>query len=151
MTIPTIRPMNRVYLAARFSRFEELNQYRIELEAMGITVTSRWLLGGHEWTGTPEEGIPREVQARFAHEDRTDIMLADTVICFTESSGAGPARGGRHVEMGMAYAWGKQIVVVGGIENVFYALPEMIHADSWEAVKAMIEVSQTRANPVVSV
>jgi hypothetical protein len=150
MTIPTIRPMNRVYLAARFSRFEELNQYRIELEAMGITVTSRWLLGGHEWTGTPEEGIPREVQARFAHEDRTDIMLADTVICFTESSGAGPARGGRHVEAGMAYAWQKQIIVVGGIENVFYALPEMIHAESWHQVKAMIQQSGVSRNRIMS-
>jgi nucleoside 2-deoxyribosyltransferase len=151
MTIPMIQPPHWIYLSGRFSRIEELKQYREELEAMDHRVTSRWLLGGHEWTGTPEEGIPREVQARFAHEDRTDIILADTVICFTEPSRSGPARGGRHVEMGMAYAWQKQIIVVGGIENVFYALPEMIHADSWEAVKAMIEVSQTRANPVVSV
>src|SRR5687768_17471127 len=129
MTIPTIRPMNRVYLAARFSRLEELNPYRAELQAMCITVTSRWLLGRHEWTGTPEEGIPREVMARFAREDQTDILMADTVICFTEPSRSGPARGGRHVEAGMAYAWQKQIIVVGGIENVFYALPEMIHAE----------------------
>jgi nucleoside 2-deoxyribosyltransferase len=150
MIIPTIRPMNRVYLAARFSRLEELNQYRIELEAMGITVTSRWLLGGHEWTGTPEEEMPREVQARFAREDQTDILMADTVICFTEPSGAGPARGGRHVEAGMAYAWQKQIIVVGGIENVFYALPEMIHAESWRQVKAMVQQSGVSRNRIMS-
>jgi hypothetical protein len=108
------------------------------------------LLGGHEWTGTPEEEMPREVQARFAREDQTDILMADTVICFTESSGAGPARGGRHVEAGMAYAWQKQIIVVGGIENVFYALPEMIHAESWHQVKAMIQQSGVSRNRIMS-
>ena len=35
----------KIYLAARYSRREELCGYRSELEAIGHTVTSRWLNG----------------------------------------------------------------------------------------------------------
>ena len=57
----------RVYLAARFSRFDELNRYREELTDVGIAVTSRWLDGGHEWVGTPDDEIPVDElpQVRF--------------------------------------------------------------------------------------
>jgi nucleoside 2-deoxyribosyltransferase len=120
----------KVYLAARFSRLPELNRYRAELEAAGITVTSRWLLGGHEWVGTPDEQIPRERLARFAAEDLEDIDAADVLLCFTESPRSGPARGGRHVEFGYALAKRKPVIVVGHIENVFYALPQVTHCET---------------------
>lgn len=123
----------KVYLAARFSRRDELNRYRTELEAEGITVTSRWLLGGHEWVGTPDEAIPRPKLAQFAVEDLADLMAADVVVCFTESPRSGPARGGRHTEFGYALAKGKPVVCVGHIENVFYALPDVLYVESWEA------------------
>ena len=35
----------KIYLAARYSRIEELNVYAQELRDMGYEVTSRWLLG----------------------------------------------------------------------------------------------------------
>lgn len=121
----------KVYLAARFSRLPELLHHKSELEQEGITVTSRWLLGGHEWEGTPDEDIPPEHAARFAVEDLEDIQAADVVVCFTEPARSGPARGGRHVEAGWAIAKGIPVVVVGHRENVFYCLPEIHFCAAW--------------------
>lgn len=122
----------KVYLAARFSRLAELNGYRAELEALGIEVTSRWLRGGHEWSGVPDHDIPIGAQARFAAEDLEDIDAADVVVCFTEAPGTGPARGGRHVEMGYAIARGKTVLIVGHRENVFCCLPSVAYTVGWE-------------------
>lgn len=122
----------KVYLAARFSRLPELLGYKAELEAEGIEVTSRWLLGGHEWVGTNDEDIPVERNAEFAQDDIDDIHAADIMVCFTEPPRSGPARGGRHFEAGYAYARGLPILVCGYRENVFYCLPKMVFAEDWD-------------------
>ena len=128
----------KVYLAARFSRLPELLGYAADLEQAGIEVTSRWLRGGHEWVGTPDEEIPVEAKARFATEDLEDMLNADTVVCFTESPRSGPARGGRHVEYGYALACGMDILVVGHRENVFYCLPDVDFAPDWESARLFL-------------
>jgi nucleoside 2-deoxyribosyltransferase len=128
----------KVYLAARFSRLEELLGYKAELRRLGIEVTSRWLLGGHEWVGTADEEIPVEELARFAADDIADLEEADVLICFTESPRSGPARGGRHVEFGYALAIGKPTIVVGHRENVFYCLPGIQFAETWEKARRKI-------------
>jgi len=127
-----------VYLAARFSRLPELVGYAAELAEEQIPVTSRWLLGGHEWVGAPDDEIPREHLARFATEDIEDIEAATVVVAFTEPSHAGPARGGRHVEAGYAIGRGQTLIVVGHIENVFYALPQVIYVETWEEAKRIL-------------
>lgn len=129
----------KVYLAGRFSRLPELVAIADELEATGlITVTSRWLRGGHEWVGTPDEEIPLEQSARFAAEDIEDIDAADLIVCFTESPGSGPARGGRHVEAGYALAKGIPILVIKHRENVFYCLPSLLFASEWSEATWMV-------------
>lgn len=128
----------KVYLAARFPRLSELLTYKAELEAAGITVTSRWLLGGHDWVGVNDEDIPVAHQARFAQEDIDDINAADAIVCFTESSGSGPARGGRHVEAGYALAKGIPVAVVGHRENVFYCLPQVAYFPTWEDARGLL-------------
>lgn len=75
----------RVYLASRFSRGDELLRYKADLERHGIEVTSRWLLGGHEWAGTDDDALPIDVGERFAREDLEDLRAADVVVCFTEA------------------------------------------------------------------
>ena len=122
----------KVYLASRFSRLSELNTHADELEAMGITVTSRWLRGGHEWVGSADEEIPLARLHRFAAEDLEDIDAADILVCFTESPRTGPSRGGRHVEFGYALAKGKPIICVEHRENVFYCLDDVLFVESWE-------------------
>ena len=37
-----------IYLAARYSRLEELQGYAVDLRAIGHRVEARWLLGDHQ-------------------------------------------------------------------------------------------------------
>lgn len=130
----------RIYLAARYSRREELCRYRRELENEGHTVTSRWLNGNHQVADMGAEGSPEE-RERFALEDWNDLQSAEVVISFTEPSRTGPTRGGRHVEFGAAVAWGMRCVVVGHRENVFHCLPDVEFYETWEqALLAMEEL-----------
>jgi nucleoside 2-deoxyribosyltransferase len=132
--------MFKAYVAARFSRGDELSGYRDELEKLGVEVTSRWLNGGHEWVGTVDEDIPVEQQAIFAKEDLEDIDAAEVFICFTESPSSPYARGGRHVEFGYALAKKMPIVVVGHRENVFYCLPypQVAFVETWEEALVLL-------------
>ena len=128
----------RVYLASRFSRLPELLGYKAELEAHGIEVTSRWLMGGHEWVGTDDDALPLEVGAGFAADDIADINAADAIVCFTEAPRTGPSRGGRHIEAGYALGMGKILLLVGPRENVFYCLPEFHHFERWPEARDLI-------------
>lgn len=147
----------RVYLAARYSRREELLGVRDVIEALGGIVTSRWLDGDHQIDdqGTPigEDGAAlvegeelrsgetfsehdrsaraAELRAKFAADDLEDVLAADTLIAFTEPPRSTASRGGRHVELGIALASGKRILVVGPRENVFCSLPQVEHYPSW--------------------
>lgn len=132
--------MTHVYLAARFSRSAELLGYKAELERDGILVTSRWLLGGHEWSGVDDNDIPPECAHRFAREDIEDLKAADVVICFTEEPRSGNSRGGRHVEFGYALAIEKSIIVVGYRENVFYTLPEVLFVSDWDKARGVLGI-----------
>ncbi len=121
----------KIYLAALYSRRLELAAYRKQIEALGHTVTSRWLNGEHVLPMgalmQDEESV--EELRRFAREDVSDVLDADLVISFTET---GPTpRGGRHVEFGLAFAVGKRLWVVPGRENIFHWLPS-VEAMTWE-------------------
>lgn len=132
--------MTQVYLAARYSRREEMLGYAGQLEAFGYTVTARWITGIHEKPGAPNDGpsYTDAERAHFASEDLADLRAADILIAFTEPAHAGPARGGRHVELGYALASGHRVIVVGHRENVFCCLPEVEFHGSWESCCAML-------------
>ncbi len=127
--------MAKIYLAARYSRREELLAYRADLEAMGHTVTSRWLNGSHQIgdEGLSAEGT-REERERFALEDWNDLYEASHCITFTEEPRSSNSRGGMWVEMGAALAWRKAVVIVGPSANVFCCLPDVERFDDWAAL-----------------
>ena len=132
----------KIYLAARYSRRDELCGYKRELEAMGHEVTARWLFGDHQVSDADlNAGLP-DVRIRFAREDWADLMGAGCCISFTEAPRSSNSRGGRHVEFGAALAMGKQCIVVGPRENVFHCLPDVIHFETWLA--AVLWVGQRR-------
>ena len=58
-----------------------------------------------------------------------DVAAADAVVCFLEPGGGG--NGGRHVEFGMALAWGKRTIVVGEPEHLFHTLPSVRVYPTW--------------------
>ncbi len=128
----------KVYLAARYSRREELCGYRARLEEMGHEVTSRWLHGQHQ--ALDEELVTRpELAGRLAADDVEDIEDCQMLVAFTEVPRAGPTRGGRHVEFGIALQLRPVIaaVVVGPVENVFHMLAAVRFETAEEWLKAM--------------
>lgn len=104
----------RVYLAARYSRREEMLVVARTLRDAGVGVTSRWITGQHERYGVPDTVC--------ANDDIEDIGEAHALIAFTEPADTAPSRGGRHVEAGMALAYCRPLLVVGPVENIFYNL-----------------------------
>lgn len=139
-------PEETVYLAAAYSRREEMCQHRDDLESFGYRVEARWLLGEDQAYG-PEavkaiESAPvidPVHAALFANDDLEDILNSDVVIVFSEPSRQRPSRGGRHVEFGVALALkrigisSRAIFLVGPVENIFHALPEVdARFETWE-------------------
>lgn len=123
--------MSKIYLAARFSRNDEMRGVRDFLVALGHEVTSRWidLHGGDQQESAAAEVLnsdPASV-AHFGRHDLEDLDAADTVISFTGSGG----KGGRHIEFGYGLARGKRMVAVGPRENIFHTLPEVEHFQDW--------------------
>ena len=135
----------RVYLAAMYSRREEMQHYAVVLGELGFVVDARWITGQHEpmevgiaqvaAADLPcDEGLSVEMMCVAALEDIEDIEAADILVVFTERPDvSGASRGGRHVEYGLALALGTPVVVVGPRENVFHALPEVHHFDQWSS------------------
>lgn len=138
-----------IYLAARYSRREELCGYREQLRSLGHVVDAVWLNGQHQIsdTGTPlsesgeklVEGDDELTSLRsaalrehFAKEDLRDVVDCDYLIAFTEQPRSNSSRGGRHVELGIAIGLGKTVLIVGPRENIFCWLPEVYQFDTWE-------------------
>lgn len=138
----------KVYLAARYSRRDELKEYAralakikygdeiaeplVSMEGtVTYEVTSSWLHGIHS-SINPNEHEP------YAREDLADLLRSDIVISFTEAPGVeGRQRGGRHVEFGVALATGKLCIVVGPRENVFHWLGGVYVFDSFATLMRM--------------
>ena len=183
------RETTTIYLAGRYVRREELCRYADDLRAAGHEVTSRWLLGEHQWDGGAveiarayENGENPPEAVGFAQDDVEDLARSEVVISFTETpretfteadvraalaypvgdpsmhgyeiwdmgaavkalnrTAGKAARGGRHVEFGMGWAWGKRLIVVGPRENVFHLLPTVEQFDSWpDALAALADLA----------
>lgn len=116
--------MRRIYLAARYSRYEEMAEYAARLRTIGYVVQAEWITGAHHNTDS----------AQCAIIDYEEVLGADIVISFTEPPGevAGRGRGGRHVEFGIAFALGKRCIVVGHRENVFHHHPVVEFYETFE-------------------
>lgn len=144
----------KFYLAARYSRREELCRYRDQLKAAGYAVTSRWLNGKHQIdnSGKPigdngeslvEDGsgdYAATMRQHFAQEDVADVLAADVLIAFTEVPRSGHSRGGRHVELGLALGTNRRVIVVGPRENVFCWLPQVEHFEEWYGQRGALHV-----------
>ncbi len=128
----------KIYLAARYSRRDQLRELATELRRMGHTITSRWL--ETKWVNRPNDSstAPPEYREQYAQIDMEDVKAADMVINFTEAPGDG-SRGGRHVEYGLAVAWGKGLVVVGHRENLFHHLPNVVFFDNQQDMLRWLE------------
>lgn len=130
----------RIYLAAKYSRNPEMRVLRDGLETCGHDVMSRWINGNHELTD-----INNDLEyIRFAQEDFEDLRNSDLVLWFAEPENIeGRNRGGRHVEFGLALAWGIPIIVIGRKENVFHWLPEVRHVGDFDSALRVLGGAET--------
>jgi nucleoside 2-deoxyribosyltransferase len=113
----------KLYFAARFKRAEELRQYKKLLEATGMyQVTSSWL-AGTDGSEKDHDIASDEEKKSYAIRDVQDIDRADALVYFSPSG----RHGGCHVELGIALAAQKEVILVGPGENVFHWLPNIQH------------------------
>ena len=147
--------MSNIYLAARYSRYPEMQTSAIELMRAGHIITSRWIWGSHQISDEALEDQAHEAQrCQFAIEDLTDLECANCLISFTEVPRASTSRGGRHTEFGYALHSRREhdrtkgsymmragryyrLIVIGHRENVFHCVPEVEFYSSWDAFKAV--------------
>ena len=127
----------RVYLAAGFSRKNEIAEKSQELENLGIKVTSTW-----PWENAAPNSTLDEVGDDYlifnGRKDLNEILAADALILFTQSPLIPFCRGGRMHEAGFAMGLGKTLLICGPKENIFHYLPEVNQFDTWEQLKATL-------------
>jgi hypothetical protein len=128
-----VKEPRKIYLAARYSRNDEMRGVRDVLEAFGHKVTSRWIdqHGGNLLESLVAEKLNGDPGgcSGYADADIEDLSAADVVVSFTSADGGG--KGGRHIEFGLALGLGKHLVVVGPRENVFHTLPAVEWYPDW--------------------
>ena len=128
----------KVYLAGAFSRQKELQKVAFKLSNLGVHVTSRWLYE----IGPNDPNNPASVRLyrrETAFMDIQDVRESDMLVRFTDKTDGllVPARlisGARMFEFGMAWERGIPIVVVGGSQNIFDALPNIVHLPDTKAL-----------------
>ena len=135
-----------VYLAASFSRQAEMQAVAKRLRAIGVRVTSRWL---REDQSIHTTGSRPKFLNRCALTDIEDVRLADVFVRFSDDLHfplvpSHLATGARHFEMGLAWALGHPIIVVGGRNSVFDWLMEGVTHLPDE--NALIEYFSERVN-----
>jgi hypothetical protein len=121
----------RAYLAAAFSRKNEIADKTKELQSIGVEITSTW-----PW----EDAAPNtklsyktdDYLREYALRDLGEIEEADTIILFTQDPTIPFCRGGRMHEFGFANGRGKRLIVVGPRENIFHYLPHVEVFATWE-------------------
>jgi hypothetical protein len=119
----------KIHLAAQAGRREEMRRVARRLERAGHTVSSRWI-----------HGRGKGARADNAMYELADIVVADCVVLFTESSRSRiplAESTGRHVGFGYALRAGKRIVAVGPLENIFCRLAEVERVPT---IKRLLEV-----------
>jgi len=131
----------KIYLGARFARHQEMERYANLLKMWRHEITSGW----HSLNAETKmrDGDPEvEFNQRIAYADQVGVFNCELFVNFSEdpkNPPEGSARGGRHVELGLALGYQKLIFLVGPRENVFHYLPEVKHfptAEEWLAYMA---------------
>jgi len=136
----------KVYLAAAWSRQQEIRRYATILRGEGVEITSRWL----EEKGPTDPADKDRYRRETALIDIQDVRAADVLVRFTDDLTtqafvpSGLATGARMFEMGLAWSEGMPIIVVGGRQQVFDWLPNVTHVKDFEALVRLIAPKETQ-------
>lgn len=118
----------KIYIAASYPRKSEAIELAFWLtNDKSDKVVSSWLLsnGGQE----SDEAIMKMA----ARRDYDEVKKCDILICLI---GDDQSNGGCHTELGLALAWGKEVIIIGKRVQVFHRLDgELKHFVDMEAFK----------------
>ena len=110
----------KIYLAHNFAAREWLPSVVAQITEAGHKCTAKWI-----WDDTH-----CGVSTTAALADLSDIDASNCLVLFVDQYGPTPGKG-KFVELGYAYAQGKQIVLVGeDTQTVFYTLPGIERVES---------------------
>lgn len=130
-----------VYLAASFSRKDELKGYRDMFTRVGIRVTSSWLdevAPAHEHIADQTD----DYNAAHAQQNLADMEFSSALVLFSNGTNSVSRGGGRFFEMGYMAALSKPIITVGEPEIIFQYLPGQIAvATVEEALNVVLTMS----------
>lgn len=134
----------QVYLAAAWSRKEEIKKIADELTALGINVQARWL---NEPSSPTIGSTGDQFMKERAEIDVEDVCAANILVRFSDNLrvAAVPAHlatGARMFEMGLAWSLHKTIIVVGGFQCVFDYLGDIRHVPDVPALKTYFIMQQ---------
>jgi len=144
----------KIYLAAALRFKERVAEFARQIPSPHV-VTSRWL---YEHP-CPEDPCPEDPdeKEKFLREtalmDLADIREADVIVRFSDIEVISQyvklvprdlATGARHFEVGYALAQGKPVIVVGGCQNVFDHLPNILHLKDGEALLQYLNMGPKR-------
>jgi nucleoside 2-deoxyribosyltransferase len=128
----------KFYLAAGFSRKEEIAAKSCQLVSVGIGVTSTWPAENIDPKHTLND-LSDEYLRLHGEKDIKEIDEADGVILFTQEPTKPFVRGGRMHEFGYAHGLCKRLIVCGPRENIFHYLPEVEVFSTWEELLSRLE------------
>lgn len=126
--------MKKLYLAASYDRYFEINKYRYVLEDLGYEVTSSWLTRPFRPYGS--EDLTEDELEQTADVDISDLDDAGILVLFTESPDTG--RGGKYVELGYAISRWMWIFLVGPRTNVFTYHCDVAQCDTFEELPDLL-------------
>jgi nucleoside 2-deoxyribosyltransferase len=133
----------RIYTAAAWSKRDTIKNIAAELEKLGVTITAHWL----NEPIPPKGAKPEKWRRETALVDIEDIKAADILVRFSDAENmekptlpSNLVSGARMFEFGFAWALGKPIVVVGGRQNVFDYLPNVVHVKDVKALKKYLSL-----------
>jgi len=113
--IETTKRKLKVYIAASYPRIMEAKALGESLETKGFEILSLWHIEGQSAIDSDYLSGPRAIRDQFA------IQQCDL---FVEFVGDDKSKGGRHCELGLALAWNKKIILIGGLDHcIFTNLP----------------------------
>lgn len=119
----------KAYVSGAYARKDELKEFALHLEALGIEITSHWLDEKYA-PSTRLDEVPVEELEHMCDTDVDEVIESDFMVFFSES--VTQPRGGRHVEMGMALILHHPVFVIGPKENIFHHHSNVVHFDSKE-------------------
>ena len=124
----------KVYLAAGFSRKNEIADKAVELMNLGIIVTSTWTAEEAKPTSQLND-VTDEYLLFNGKRDLDEIVACDALVLFTQDPTKPFVRGGRMHEAGFAVGLGKRLYICGPRENIFHWQPNIMRCDTWDEMK----------------